>query len=584
MRFDDVVFGVPPLLTLSPSSLPNATVAAPYTQTLTASGGVGSETFAVTAGNLPAGLALASNGILAGTPTAGGVFNFTVTATDSNLTTGSRDYSLTVNAPTITLSPATLPAATVAAAYNQTITASGGTSPYTFAVTAGALPAGLSLSTAGALTGTLTAGGTFTFTVTATDSTTGAGPYTGSQTYTLTVNAPTITVSPATLPAASVAAAYSQTITASGGTSPYTFAVTAGALPAGLSLSSAGALSGTPTAGGTFTFTVTATDSTTGAGPYTGSRAYTLSVNAATITVAPASLPPANAEVFYTQTITASGGTSPYSFARTAGSLPSGLTLSSSGVLSGTATVSGTFTFTVTATDSSTGTGPYAGSRTYSLTVNAPTITVSPASLPAGTAGNSYSQTITASGGVAPYSFNVTGGSLPVGLTLTTGGLLAGTTTTAGTFNFTITASDANHFTGSASYTVNVGTATTTITLTATPNPAASGSIVTFTATITGANPTGTVTFFDRGNPIAGCAGIVLVNGVASCSALLALGSHSITATYSGDSNNAGATSLVVVETVNPSLPIPVLDGWLLSLLIVLLAAVALRGVVRRRR
>ncbi|RZK99271.1 MAG: hypothetical protein EOO62_25035, partial [Hymenobacter sp.] len=71
---------------------------------------------------------------------------------------------------------------------------------------------------------------------------------------------------------------------ASGGTAPYTFAITAGALPAGLTLTSAGTLSGTPTANGTFNFTVTATDNSAAPGPYSGSRAYTLPIAAPAIT------------------------------------------------------------------------------------------------------------------------------------------------------------------------------------------------------------------------------------------------------------------------------------------------------------
>jgi hypothetical protein len=87
----------------------------------------------------------------------------------------------------LVIAPATLPAATVGAVYNETITASGGTSPYTFTVSAGTLPAGVSLSTGGALTGTSTVAGSFTFTISATDSTTGS-PFTAAQQYTLTVN------------------------------------------------------------------------------------------------------------------------------------------------------------------------------------------------------------------------------------------------------------------------------------------------------------------------------------------------------------------------------------------------------------
>src|SRR5207248_7777115 len=67
--------------------------------------------------------------------------------------------------------------------------------------------------------------------------------------------------------------------------------------------------------------------------------------------LSPSTLPDGSARVAYNQTITASGGTAPFTFALTSGTLPTGLTLSVSGVLSGTPTVAGSFTFTVTATD-----------------------------------------------------------------------------------------------------------------------------------------------------------------------------------------------------------------------------------------
>ncbi|MFX8968853.1 putative Ig domain-containing protein, partial [Acinetobacter baumannii] len=91
------------------------------------------------------------------------------------------------------------------------------------------------------------------------------------------------------------------------------------------------------------------------------------------------------------QTLTASGGTPAYTYAVTAGALPAGVTLSTSGTLSGTPIGSGTFNFTVTATDSTTGTGaPYTGSRSYALTITAPTVTLTPAMISAGTAGVAY--------------------------------------------------------------------------------------------------------------------------------------------------------------------------------------------------
>ncbi|WP_158225473.1 putative Ig domain-containing protein [Rhizobium sp. 11515TR] len=486
-----------PTISVNPASLSAGTVGTAYNQTITASGGTGSYNFNVTSGALPAGLTLSSSGTLSGTPTAGGTFNFTVTARDSSTGTGapftgSKAYSLTIAAPTITISPATLTAATVGASYNQTISASGGTSSYSFAVTAGSLPNGLTLSSGGVITGTPTAGGNFNFTVTATDSSTGTGPFNTSRPYTLTVSAPTIAVAPTTLPSATVAASYGQTITASGGTSSYSFAVTAGALPAGLTLSSGGALTGTPTAGGTFNFTITATDSSTGIGPFTGSRAYSLSVAAPTITINPSSLSAVTAGTAYSQTLTASGGTGSYTYSLSTGSLPIGVALSSTGVLSGTPISAGNFSFTIVARDGSTGTGPFTGAQAYTLVVAAPAITIAPASLPGGTAGTAYSQTLTASGGTGPYTYSLASGNLPAGVALSSTGTLIGTPTTAGPFNFTITATDSNHFTGSQAYSITISAPTITITPATLPGGTAGTA---YSQTLTASGGTGSYTF-----------------------------------------------------------------------------------------
>ncbi|MFB2567003.1 putative Ig domain-containing protein [Rhizobium sp. IMFF44] len=486
-----------PTISVNPASLSAGTVGTAYSQTITASGGTSSYSFSVTSGALPAGLTLSSSGTLSGTPTAGGTFNFTVTAQDSSTGTGapftgSKAYTLTIAAPTITIAPATLTAAAIGASYNQTISAAGGTSSYSFAVTAGSLPNGLTLSSGGVITGTPTAGGNFNFTVTATDSSTGTGPFNTSRPYTLTVLAPTITVAPTTLPSATIAASYSQTITASGGTSSYSFAVTAGALPAGLTLSSGGALTGTPTAGGTFNFTITATDSSTGSGPFTGSRAYSLSVAAPTITINPSSLSAVTAGTAYSQTLTASGGTGSYTYSLSTGSLPIGVALSSTGVLSGTPISAGNFSFTIVARDSSTGTGPFTGTQAYTLAVAAPAITITPATLPGGTAGTAYSQTLTASGGTGPYTYSLASGNLPVGVALSSTGTLIGTPTTAGPYNFTIIATDGNHFTGSQAYSITIGAPTITIAPATLPGGTAGTA---YNQTLTASGGTGPYTF-----------------------------------------------------------------------------------------
>ena len=317
----------------------------------------------------------ADNTIVYNAPTGfSGIDTFTITFCNDASCTGAlrrtATVSVTVGTPTITVNPATLPNATVTVAYSQTLTGSGGQAPYgSFTVISGALPAGLSLATGGALTGTPTASGTFTFAVRTTDNSGGDGPFQGSRAYTLTVNAPTITIGPTTLPAGRQSSAYSQTITASGGTAPSTFAVTAGALPAGLTLAPGGALTGIPTVNGSFNFAVTATDSSTGTGPYTGSRAYTL-------VIAPPPAPVANA---VSATIAYNSSANPITLNITGGAATS---VATPGLPAhGTVNVVGTtITYTPTAgyfgadsfTYTATGPGGTSAPATVSLTVATP--------------------------------------------------------------------------------------------------------------------------------------------------------------------------------------------------------------------
>ncbi len=447
---DDVV------VTVGPASLPAATAGSAYSQNLSASGGTAPYSFAVTAGALPAGLTLSAAGVLSGTPTATGSFNFTATATDSggSPTSGNRAYTLTVAGATVTLPAASLPAGTAGQAYSGALNpATGGIPPYTYAVTAGALPAGITLNgSSGALTGTPGSVGSFAFSVTATDSTSGT-PSQGTRGYTLNIAAPPIVVAPSTLPAATRGTAYSQTLSASGGTAPYTYALASGALPAGLTLASNGTLSGTATVEGSFNFTVTATD----AGSFTANQAYSLTVAGPNLVLPASSLPAGTAGQAYSASITpATGGTAPYSYALTAGALPTGVVVDvATGGLSGTPTVAGTFNFTLTVSDSTPSPAAQA-SRSYTLTIAAPVIVVAPTALPAATRGTAYSQTLSASGGTAPYTYAVSAGNVPAGLTLASNGTLSGTATVEGSFNFTVTATDANTFTASQAYAVTV--------------------------------------------------------------------------------------------------------------------------------
>jgi hypothetical protein len=156
-------------ITVSPPTLPDGSVCVPYSQTITASCAAAPYICSLTDGMLPQGLSLA-NCTISGIPTAAGLTMFTITVTDANSKSGFRNYKLLVT-PGVVLSPATLPAGTPGVPYNEVITASGGTAPYTFVVS-GSLPPGLILTptpTTATISGTPTTVGCFPFTVTVTD-------------------------------------------------------------------------------------------------------------------------------------------------------------------------------------------------------------------------------------------------------------------------------------------------------------------------------------------------------------------------------------------------------------------------------
>jgi uncharacterized protein YhjY with autotransporter beta-barrel domain len=551
-----------PTIAITPASLPGATVGNGYSSSLSATGGAAPHSFAVTAGALPAGVSLSASGALAGTPTAGGSFTFTVTASDSSSAPGpfsaSQAYTLTVAAPIVTLPATALPGGQNGAAYSASLNpASGGTAPFSYAVTGGALPSGIALSSSGSLSGTVAAFGSFTFTVTATDSSTGTGPYSASQNYsitivdqppvagtvaaslpygapttavplnltggaatavaiatgpangtatvsgtaisyqpnasfsgtdsftytatnsggtsapatvTITVGAPVLSVTASGPLTATVGQAYSQTFTFAGGTEPFGSHQVTG-LPAGLALtgttSNSVTVSGTPRAQGMFTLSVSASDSSTGNGPFTASQSFSLNVAAPALAIAPASGSfNAPYAMPFSQGFSASGGIGGYSYAL-GGTLPAGMSLNTAtGTVSGTPTATGSFAFTITATDTgATGPGaPFNVQGSYNLNIAAPTIAVTPTALPGATAGTAYSATLIGSGAVAPYSFTLTGGTLPGGVTLSTTGQLSGTPIASGSFPFTVTVRDANGQTGTASLTLAVSVPTLAIT------------------------------------------------------------------------------------------------------------------------
>ncbi|HUB66305.1 MAG TPA: putative Ig domain-containing protein [Candidatus Methylacidiphilales bacterium] len=338
-----------------------------------------------------------------------------------------RNISVTQPPTPIITTTSPLPGGAVAASYSQTLMASGGTPPYTWSIASGSLPAGLSLSSGGVISGTPTVAGTFSFTAQVTDS----NSMSATATFSLTIypqGTPIIATS-SPLPQGTAGAAYNQTLTASGGTTPYTWSIASGSLPAGLSLSSTGVISGTPTTAGTANFTVQVTDSD----GLSSTAPFILTVNPPPTITTGSPLPSGGVGTAYNQTLAASGGTTPYTWSLSSGSLPVGLSLSTSGAIGGTPTTAGTATFTVQVADANQATA----TQTFSLTIQPPPPIITSATGATAVDGTSYSYQITATNN--PTSFGASG--LPAGLSVNTStGLISGTPSASGDFNVTISA------------------------------------------------------------------------------------------------------------------------------------------------
>ncbi|HEV2288638.1 MAG TPA: putative Ig domain-containing protein [Candidatus Acidoferrales bacterium] len=252
-------------------SLPGVLNGATYSQQIIANGGVSPLIFTISSGSLPPGLHLNTNGFLTGRPTVdGGNYTFTVTVTDQGTPplTASQTYTITVGAaPPFSIGTTSMPNAAQGSPYNFPFAAVGGVPPVTWSIIAGSLPPGLSLApTTGQVSGTPTTQGSFGFTLQATDSSLlppNGTAQVAQQPLTLTVGAPnSLSITTTTLSSANTAIDYSVPIHVTGGISPFTWVVTSGILPSGLSLDpSSGVISGVPTAVSTNTFTVQVTDS-----------------------------------------------------------------------------------------------------------------------------------------------------------------------------------------------------------------------------------------------------------------------------------------------------------------------------------
>ena len=273
---------------------------------------------------------------------------------------------------------------------------------------------------------------------------------------------PVVVSASPTPPAGVVTNPYWFSFSASGGSPPFTWAVTSGNLPGGLALTSDGTIFGTPTAVGPFAFTVTATDSASTRGA--GSQPFKLTINTPDpLLIGPGQSPPAGVHgTPYGFAFYATGGYLPLvSWTVTAGTLPPGLTFNSDGTLTGTpmAASSTPFKFTVTVTDSRTPT-PATNSVDYAIIVNEPVPpTINNTPPPTATVGTPYGFQFYASDGLAPLVWMPPSTSMG-GLAVGPDGILSGTPSTAGIFPITLTVTDAlNQSSPATPFTVRVAMA-----------------------------------------------------------------------------------------------------------------------------
>ena len=419
-------------------------------------GGVPGYTWGLQGGPKVDGLSLnSSTGLLSGIPLAGGVFPVGVTVTDASGAQASANFNLNV----LGITTASLPAGAIGVPYSQTLASVGATGPVTWSLAgSGILPPGLNLSAQGQIAGTPTTSGTYPFQVHVTDS---ATKLSATQSFSINTSITSVlavtTTSP--LPNGGLGVAYSQTLQAIGGTAPYTWSATG--LPTWLTLDpTTGILSGTPTAGGTWTIAVTVTDAAR------GTATASLSLTVDTLTITPATLTNGSVGVPYSATLTVAG-TTVANWAVTAGTLPTGLALDpSTGVISGKPTAPGSSTFTITATTGNRATVGPPVVQAFTLVITAlPTITINVP--PIGVAATQPPASIMLSG-ASPVT---TTGTLTLAFTPASGGtqpfdakFASGPPYTA---NFTITAGSNQGLFGTASsLPVMIGTVAGTITIT----------------------------------------------------------------------------------------------------------------------
>ena len=428
---------------LNTCPLQDGTVGSPYSVTLRASGGSSGYLWSVDDPySLPPGVGLSLAGHLAGTPLSPGTYIFNLRAGTIALSTTKQAQSLcrmTVQPAAVQMtSGCALPGATVGVPYAQLLSTAGGYAPYRYSLV-GQLPVGLALTPDGLVAGTPLFENASSFEVDVADSRGGQT----SQACSVTVNAPAFNLpSVCPLPAAVTGAAYNQTLPPG-----YVWSLS-GTLPAGLTLTPDGSLSGTPMSASLSQFLLIATDPN--GNP--ASQICSLAVTRGSLAVTGCPLPAASAGESYQANINALGGSGPYTFTAS-GSLPPGISVSPSGFVGGSSTAAGSYPFNVTVREA------YGQTFTQACNLNVTPAVLhitSACPLPDAQLGQSYAARVQAAGGVAPYQFEFLG-YLPQGLQSASDGTLSGTPTALGGDAFLVQVTDSQSKTISAPCSVGVG-------------------------------------------------------------------------------------------------------------------------------
>lgn len=315
-----------------------------YSVKLQANGGTQPYEWDVVDGDIPPGITLAADGTLSGMATTAGEYTFTARVRDAFLQAETREFNVAVSPFEIVLN-GMLPARPVGNPVFVPLTQTGGTGPYVWRLAAGSLPPGITLNSAGALSGTGTEAGQYVFTLEVKDANDLAVEKVFNWTF---FDIEILTANP--LPLGVVNVPYSVALTQSGATAPVQWQVAAGALPGGLTLSPAGVLKGSPTSVGAFSFVV----QLTGNDGYGTSKSFDLNV-AATMPV-----PVIDAVVFtatmvgeeYAYTVTAAHQPTKFVIK----GLPKGLKakfVNGVVVISGRASVAGTYFVEISASNAS---------------------------------------------------------------------------------------------------------------------------------------------------------------------------------------------------------------------------------------